>query len=375
MKRCDTGLRSIACRGLLAALCALPGAEHAFAHANGRSDLRIEAQSGGVSLAWDIDAADLELPLALDRDGDGAVAAQEVLARRDAIARFATERLDLRRGQEACPIAVSEVSAFERESVTWARLTLKSACRGEGPLAVSTRLFFGSPGYRALLDAATSTGRHSDVLSMARPGWKEPPRASLPATLLRFVREGAVHALRGYDHVAFLLLLVLPSVLRSSQGGWSPVARAGDVLRELLKTVTAFTLAHSVTLASAATGLVRLPEKPVEVAIAASIVAAGLLNLAPAAARWRLWLAIGFGLVHGFGFANALSGIDAGGARVLPMLAGFNLGIELAQLALVLAALPVLWLLRRAPGYAGRLMPGLSVATAVTGAVWLAGRL
>jgi hypothetical protein len=377
MKRRDTWLRWIAGRGFLAALLVLAGAGPAFAHANGRSDLRIEAadDGAGVSIGWDIDAADLELPLALDRDGDGVVTAREILARRDAIARFATARLDLRRGKQACAIAVSGVSTLERESATWARLALHGTCPGDGPLAVSTRLFFGSPGYRALLDVATSPGRHSDVLSMARPGWTEPPRASAPATLLRFVREGAAHALAGYDHVAFLLLLVLPSVLRRSLHGWSPVARAGEVLRELLKTVTGFTLAHSATLACAVAGLVRLPEKPVEAAIAASIVAAGLLNLVPAAARWRLPLAVGFGLVHGFGFANALGGIDARGARILPMLAGFNFGIELAQIALVLAALPILWLLRRAPGYAGRLMPGLSVATALTGAIWLAGRL
>jgi hypothetical protein len=377
MMRRDTRLRWIACPGLLAALLAFAGCDRAFAHANGRSDLRIEASDGGsgISVVWDIDATDLDLPLALDRDGDGTVAAREILARRDAIARFATERLELRRGPRACAFAATKVSAFERDSAAWARLALSGTCAGDAPLAVSTRLFFGSPGYRALLDVATASGRHSGVLSLARPGWTEPPRASAPATLLRFVGEGAAHALAGYDHVAFLLLLVLPSVLRRSPRGWSPVDRAGDVLRELLKTVTGFTLAHSVTLASATTGLVRVPEKPVEAAIAASIVAAGFLNLAPAAARWRFPLAVGFGLVHGFGFANALGGIDDGGARILPMLAGFNLGIELAQIALVLAALPLLWLLRRAPVYAGRLMPGLSVATALTGAVWLAGRL
>jgi HupE / UreJ protein len=375
MKRRHTPRRVPASRWLLAALLALAGCDTALAHANGRSYLRIETTDGGAVLDWDIDAADLKLPLALDRDGDGIVTAREVLARRDAVARFAMARLELRRGREACTLDLASLATLERGTATWARLTVKASCGSEGPLAVSTRLFFGSPGYSAQLDAQTPAGRFADVLSLARPRWSEPPRASAAVTVLRFVREGAAHALAGHDHIAFLLLLVLPSVLRRSRSGWTPVARAADALRELLKTVTAFTLAHSVTLACAATGLVRLSEKPVEVTIAASIIAAGLLNLVPAAAHWRLALAVGFGLVHGFGFANALQGIDAQGVRVLPMLAGFNLGIELAQLALVLAALPVLWLLRRSPGYPGRLMPALSLATALTGAAWLAGRL
>ena len=95
----------------------------------------------------------------------------------------------------------------------------------------------------------------------------------------------------------------------------------------------------------------------------------------PAAARWRLALAFGFGFVHGFGFANALREIDTAGVRLAPMLAGFNIGVELAQLAIVALVLPVLWLSSRGPRYARRWMPALSVVTAMTGAVWFVGRL
>jgi hydrogenase/urease accessory protein HupE len=369
--------QSLASRFLLAAFLVIAGIDQALAHANGRSFLRIESvgTGAGVAVTWDIDAADLQLPLELDRDGDGLVAAREIVARREAIARFAIGRLELRRGGTACALAATDVTSFERDSAHWARLSLTASCPGSGPLAVATGLFFGSPGYSALLDVRTSAGSFPGALTLARPSWIEPPRPAVAATVLRFVREGASHALAGYDHIAFLLLLVLPSVLHRSRSSWSPALRVRDTLRDLLKTVTGFTLAHSVTLACAATGAIRLPEKPVEAAIAASIVVAGLLNLLPAAARWRLALAIGFGLLHGFGFANALQGTDTDGTHIAPVLAGFNLGIELAQLALVMAALPLLWLLRRVPNYASCLMPGLSVATALAGAVWLGGRL
>jgi uncharacterized membrane protein YqjE len=104
-------------------------------------------------------------------------------------------------------------------------------------------------------------------------------------------------------------------------------------------------------------------------------VIAGVLNLFPAASRWRLRLAFGFGFVHGFGFANALAEIGAEGTRLASMLAGFNLGVEFAQLSIVGLTLPVLWLLSRTARYANRLMPALSLATALTGAVWFVGRL
>jgi hypothetical protein len=179
----------------------------------------------------------------------------------------------------------------------------------------------------------------------------------------------------GYDHIAFLLLLLLPSVLHASSSGWVAAASGRQVIRDLLKIVTTFTVAHSVTLGLAATGTVQVPTQPIEVAIAGSIIVAGLLNLFPAAARWRMPLALVFGLVHGFGFANALRGIDVSGFRLAPVLAGFNVGVEVAQLLIVAAALPVLWALSRTRSYAGHVMPALSVATALTGGVWLIGRL
>jgi hypothetical protein len=148
-----------------------------------------------------------------------------------------------------------------------------------------------------------------------------------------------------------------------------------EVAADLARIVTAFTVAHSITLGLSATGAVRVPAQPIEVAIAGTIVVAGLLNLFPAGAAWRLRLAFTFGLIHGFGFANALRESGAGEARLVPMLAGFNLGVEVAQLAIVALTLPLLWRLSRGPQYSQRLMPALSVATAMTGAIWFANRL
>jgi HupE/UreJ protein len=179
----------------------------------------------------------------------------------------------------------------------------------------------------------------------------------------------------GYDHLAFLLLLLLPGVLRAAgASGWQAVPTFRETARDLFRIITAFTLAHSLTLALAATGTVSIPVRPVEIAIAASIVIAGLLNLFPGAARARLALAFGFGLVHGFGFSNALAELGARGARLVPTLAGFNAGVELAQLSLVLLVLPLLFRARKSAFYAWRFMPAASLAAAMAGAAWLVAR-
>lgn len=374
-----SGLRSSLCAVavlLLVCMSVLAG-QVAEAHANGSSYLRIDSRGrdAGVVARWDIAAADLQLPLEIDANGDGIVTAVEIGARRTAITKFATGRLRLRRGGDPCRMTMRGLSTLRRDAQLYLTLQLSGACLRGGPVDVTTDLFFGSRGYSTLLDVQTPNGRFPAVLSMGNANWTEPTVPSITGTVLRFFREGAWHVLIGYDHIAFLLLLLLPSVLRGSRAGWTAAANGREIVRDIFKIVTAFTIAHSVALGLAATDTVRVPVQPIEIAIAGSIVVAGLLNLFPAASRWRLRLAFGFGFVHGFGFANALQNIGAGGSRLAPLLAGFNLGVEVAQIMIVAVALPVLWLLSRRSEYASRLMPALSLATAFTGAIWFTSRL
>jgi hypothetical protein len=134
----------------------------------------------------------------------------------------------------------------------------------------------------------------------------------------------------GFDHILFALLLFVPVILRN--GGSS---------KDVLSIVGMLTIAHTVSLALTATRLIALPELLLEVAIALSIVVALLLSFYPARARWRALIACTFGLVHGFAFAQALSNISSG-TGLLPLIAGFNLGIAFALLILVaLVAAPL----------------------------------
>ncbi|MBM4265106.1 MAG: HupE/UreJ family protein [Deltaproteobacteria bacterium] len=172
----------------------------------------------------------------------------------------------------------------------------------------------------------------------------------------QFVILGVQHIYGGLDHVLFLIGLLVVSRLR-----------------ELIGIVSSFTVAHSITLAVAGLGLVQLPSRWIEVAIALTIVWIAVENLwrSGHAARWRLTFA--FGLVHGFGFAGVLRELDLSSSGLMRSLAGFNVGVELGQIALVLACYPVFALLGRTR-YGTIAAKGVSLAVGVAGLAWLVER-
>ena len=179
------------------------------------------------------------------------------------------------------------------------------------------------------------------------------------------------HILTGYDHLLFLLCLLLPAVLLREHGRWQPVAGWRQALWPVAKTVTLFTLAHSVTLALAALGWVRLPPSLTEPAIAATIMLAAFDNLRPLLLRYRGAVTFCFGLVHGFGFASVLQELQLPLGAFGLALFQFNLGLELGQLSLVFAVVPVLFLLRRSKLYVPGVL-GLGSALALLMATaWL----
>ena len=365
-------------RSFLALIAAfvLGAAGKAEAHFTSTSYLTAESSaSADVGITWDVSAADLHWSLGLDRDGNGAITWQEIESRRADIGSFALEHLSVARGGEACEPRFTNLLLTAHAQEPHLSLEFRASCGKQGALSLAGDLFFDTnTTQRTLISVTTPAGQFTSILSPGSPCWTEPPAPSVLATFATFVGQGLWHVWIGYDHLAFLLLLLLPGVLRAVGAGWQAVPTFRETVRDLLRIITAFTLAHSLTLALAATDTVSIPVRPVEVAIAASIVIAGLLNLFPGAARARLALAFGFGLVHGFGFANALAELGARGSRLVPALAGFNIGVELAQLSLVLLVLPFLFRARNSPFYAWRFMPAASLGAAMAGAAWLVAR-
>jgi hydrogenase/urease accessory protein HupE len=207
---------------------------------------------------------------------------------------------------------------------------------------------------QALLDDTHTTV----TLSVAAP--------PLWATMRRYLVTGIEHIFLGYDHIAFLIAIVL----------WA------QRLWPVIKIVTAFTVAHSVTLSLAALQIVVVPSSIVEPAIAASIVFVAVENFfsRDVGGRWRVTFA--FGLIHGFGFAGALQEFGLPANAVVPALAAFNLGVEIGQVAIVSIVVPTLMAVdqtlaadRAVPVRAAPLVYALSAVITILGGYWLLTRV
>ena len=158
-------------------------------------------------------------------------------------------------------------------------------------------------------------------------------------------------------------------------GRWIPVGTLRSALLSVLAVVTAFTISHSITLTLAALGVVGLPSRLVESGIALSVLLAALNNIWPLVTR-RVWLlAFGFGLVHGFGFASVLADLGLPREALALSLAGFNIGVELGQLAVVLLVVPLIFLLREQRFYRPVVLIGSSSAISMLALVWLVSRV
>ena len=172
----------------------------------------------------------------------------------------------------------------------------------------------------------------------------------------------------------FLLSLLLPAVLVRRQRAWQAGTSFRGAFVDVAKVVTAFTLAHSITLSLAALSVVALPSRWVESAIALSVVLAALNNVFPVVASGRWIGAFGFGLLHGFGFAGALQDLGLPTGSLALSLAGFNLGVEAGQLAIVVLFLPLAFALRSTWTYRWIVVGGGSLAIATIASVWLVER-
>jgi hypothetical protein len=185
------------------------------------------------------------------------------------------------------------------------------------------------------------------------------------------VHEGIWHIWLGYDHVLFLLALLLPAVLRRVAGRWEPTQNFLSALWEVLAIVTAFTIAHSITLGLATLGLIALPSRLVESAIAGSVVFAGISNLYPVLIQRRQLVAFLFGLIHGFGFATVLSDLGLPKGSLALSLVSFNLGVEIGQLAIVAVFLPLAYGLRKSWTYQRLVLVSGSLGIATLACAWL----
>jgi len=411
----------------IALLC--PGLAHA--HKPSDSYLTLTAREAGVvELQWHVALRDLDGELQLDANDDGQLSWGEVRQRWAALQGFVRPHLQLKVGEQACqaldapwpdnPVPQPALATHTdgRYAVfSWRERCPLAGVAGWAGVDVDYLLFaLTDPTHRGIVRWRSQPGQGAGrelgvaVLGAQQPkqhlSWPEMPIASglaadkaapdahaaghAPAhrdadepwreqaaaatqTVRRMVAEGVHHIADGTDHVLFLVSLLLVSVWRRDAGAsrWSPREDARSVLTEVLRLVTAFTVAHSITLGLAAYGVLTPPSRWVESLIAASVLVAALDNLWPLLRGPRWAVVFAFGLVHGFGFAGAMQDLGLSAQALAWPLLGFNIGVELGQLMLVAAVLPVAFWLRRMPAYRWAVVAPASAAIAALALIWL----
>ena len=314
----------------------------AWAHKPSDSYMTLDASGPTLAGRWDIALRDLEFAVGLDANQDSDITWGEVKAQEQAIAAYALSRLDLSADDATVTFGLAALQVDDHSDGAYAVLRLTSDTPGNAePLRVTYRLLFDrDPTHRGLVryrDAAG--GERSVVLS------PDTPWVVLAAgdggrwrALIDYIREGVWHIWIGFDHVLFLISLLLPAVLvrrrRSGADGdggsstphWEPVASFRAALKSVLGLVTMFTLAHSLTLWLATMEWVVLPIRPVEAVIALSIVVTAAHNLWPRLPLPGPAVAFGFGLIHGFGFRQCVGRPGAECGYVRCGAAGFQRG-------------------------------------------------
>ena len=352
--------------GLVMAGLVTAGAATASAHPAPFSFLDLHIAGGrvaGTLTVHDLDAAH-ELKLA-----DAAALLDPATARRHAPALAGLLRARLRLTADGRPLTLTfgePTPVPDRQAL---QITLATDATGRpGRVTVEARLFPYDPQHQTFVNVYEDHGlRHQAILDARRPAmdYYAGTWSGVGAVLAAFVPAGVRHIAIGPDHVLFLVGLLL----------------LGGSLRRLALIVTAFTLGHSATLSLAALGMVTPPASVVEPAIALSLVLVAADNLMaggedPGRRDLRPWLAGAFGLVHGFGFAAVLREIGLPQGALGWSLLGFNLGVELGQLLLVVPlALALAAVRRQRPGLARRMAVVGSVAVAVAGAYWFVQRV
>lgn len=331
----------------------------AFAHDPGLSAAALKLNGDRVEAHLTYARADVELLAPMDADRDGNVTAAEFAQARPQLESLAATAITISANNQPIPFVVNGVELDDSNGVHF-RFSFAKPEAFTFQSNLIERLPRGHRQYVELIGGEKLIG--SKMLTAGATSYQPTAAALTEAakagqSFREFFVLGLEHIAFGFDHLAFLFALLL----------------AGGKLREAVKIITSFTVAHSTTLALATFDVVNLPSWIVEPMIAVSIVYVGLENIFRSEVKNRWMLTFAFGLIHGFGFASVLRelGIAERGSGAIVPLFSFNLGVELGQIAIAGLFLPLIWKMRQQPKFVPRYVQACSILIALAGGYWL----
>lgn len=345
----------------------------ALAHKPSDSYLTLKAENDRITGHWDIALRDLDFAIGLDGDGNGEITWGEVRARHSAIAAYALARLSLATEGDKCVTTVTDHLVDRHSDGAYAVLQLAATCpQNIAALEINYQLFSDlDPQHKGLLQLEQTAGPITAIFSPERAQQKfDLQRPDALGQFVDYLRHGVWHIWIGFDHILFLLSLLLPAVAYFSAGRWQALTGFRPAFWDVLRIVTGFTVAHSITLSLAALGILQVPSRLVESSIALSVVLAAANNVYPLVLGRRWLVAFGFGLIHGFGFASVLADLGLPRDALVLALVGFNLGVEAGQLAIVAVFLPIAYALRHTVFYRRIVLTGGSIAIILVAGIW-----
>lgn len=368
-------LRAIVLAGAVLAALATP----ALAHQTSVKYVDVAVDGPRATLQITVAPGDVTEPLGLAPDAQPAVAQASTPAVAAYVARWIALGPD-----PGAPCPAGRPTASAGADARFVVVTWQVACSADlARIALDFRGFFAIDRRHEAIVTVHAPGAAGDAIVVRAADPVLRVRAGEPPGLAGWIAAGVEHIWDGRDHVSFVLALLLVVMLvrrdpaRGSLAGLWAIRPAVATLRRTATIITAFTIAHSLSLIAASLGWVQLPSRLVESLIAVSILYTAIENMFRPDVRWRFALTFSFGLVHGLGFASVLQ-VMLPPDHVIGPLLGFNLGVEIGQLVIVGIALPLAWFAARGLGaarYRRGVMPALSIAIAVLAVKWLIERV
>lgn len=349
----------------------------AWAHGLGMSQIALRIDGRRALGTWQVQPRDLAAALPLDPRVDASASSEaawrEVQAHEAELRRYVTDRFVLSADASTCIPEAAPAPMRWDPAQSLVTIDVGAVCPA-APSKLTLRcdlLFDQNAKHRVYFSIEDDRVTHLGIFREdGRQVTIDVHYFHFAEGFLEFVREGVWHIWTGLDHILFLLALLLPAPLARGRDGWSPRSELAATAREALKVVTAFTVAHSLTLCLSFFGIITLPARWVEAGIALSVFAAAWNNLRPFLPARGWTMAFGFGLLHGLGFAGALRNLALPHHARALALAAFNVGVEIGQLAIVAAVLPLFYYASRRRAYP-RLVMGLgSLGVAWIAALW-----